>query len=109
MTTGGLTWIWERNHQHLILNNMNDKLFISPNGKLYIEYTFFIKAYMEIEGISITELWGDAYQLNKKEEAVLFPADMCSPFPFPVLEHKESENSFIEKGGGFRLDFLTNR
>lgn len=85
-------------------------IFIAPNGRLYIEYTRFFKAYFEIEGISITELYCDTYALNLKDNnQVLFPGDMCSPFPFAVVEHKEQEQKFLEKGGGFRLDFNTSK
>lgn len=81
--------------------------FIAPNGKLYKENSF-IKASMLINGIEVTELWCDAYQRNlDKGGEVLFPADFCCPFP--VVDHKRDgmgyDEKFIEKGGGFRLDW----
>lgn len=80
-------------------------VFVATNGKLYRAATFFFKASMAIEGVQITELSGDAYDANfKTSEEVLFPADICSPFPFPITEHEENLEYFKETGG-FRLDF----
>lgn len=82
-----------------------EKIFIAPNGKMY-KHMRFVQAYMEIDGVDVTELWCDAYKLNyEKGDEVLFPADLC---PFPVVEHIEKWKDFIEKGGGFRLDFSYN-
>lgn len=80
-----------------------NSLFVAPNRKLYYESKFFRKGCHEINGVSVTELWRDAYQRNlEKGTEVLFPVEMCSPFPFPIVDHIYSPG--FKNGGGFRLN-----
>jgi len=76
--------------------------YIDSSGNLLRDSAFFSGRF-PITGIKVTELWCDSYQMNfEKGDEVLFPGDLS---PFELIEHKERKNEFIEKGGGFRLDF----
>lgn len=93
--------------------------FIAPNGKLYYESKSFFRGCHEVDGVSVTELWRDAYQLNFEESELVFPVDFCPP-PFEITEHVDrlvkvdSEFNVVDtilvpqrgflNGGGFRLN-----
>lgn len=81
-----------------------NQLFVAPNGNLYkCSFNIFFKASIHVDGIELTELWGDAYEANlTNTDSLLFPADFNCPFS--VKDHEENRDRFIEKGGGFRLD-----
>ncbi len=82
-----------------------DNLYIAPNGKLYLETKRFTKACNSVEGISVTELWRDSYELNmEKGTEILFPVDFNCPFP--VVDHAKDHRDYegFIKGGGFRLN-----
>lgn len=82
--------------------------FIAPNGKLYFESKRFFKASMLITGICVTELWCDAYSLNARsnEPHVLIYGELSEMYNIlPVVDHAYCKKEFIEKGGGFRIDF----
>lgn len=82
-----------------------DLLYIAPNGKLYKETKLFWRATHEVQGISITELFRDSYELNMElGTEVLFPVDFNCPFP--VVEHAKDPRDYqgFIKGGGFRLN-----
>ncbi len=82
-----------------------DNLFIAPNGKLYKETKLFRKCCNEIIGVSIMELYPDAYERNLRLGVdCLFPVDFNCPFQ--IVEHANYERDYegFKNGGGFRLD-----
>lgn len=81
---------------------MNYTIYVNPKGQLIRESNAFFKICRPIDGVTATELWCDAFELNKSRPAeILISALDCD---LDITHHNEFE--FSVNGGGFRLDLI---